>query len=166
MTLTNSYQRRRLHDRGLRARSGFSILEMLVVVVLVGIIMSVAGVRVSGMITQQRVVRAASTIQTDLELAFALAGRSREPTKIVFSSSTGAILLRVTNRAGTTEYRRSDLKLLGLNHGDVTASTNEITVFPNGFASDVLTLRVSATRNGETFTRVVQMTRAGMIKVT
>jgi prepilin-type N-terminal cleavage/methylation domain-containing protein len=50
----------------LRARRGFSLMEMLIVVILVGIIMSVAGVRVSGMMTQQRVIRAASTIQTQL----------------------------------------------------------------------------------------------------
>jgi type II secretory pathway pseudopilin PulG len=48
-------------------------MEMLVVVILVGIIMSVAGLRVSGMMTQQKVIRAASTIQTQMETAFALA---------------------------------------------------------------------------------------------
>jgi prepilin-type N-terminal cleavage/methylation domain-containing protein len=165
MTLTKPFQRRRPAVFGPRARSGFSILEMLVVVVLVGIIMSVAGVRVSGMMVQQRVIRAASTIQTDMELAFAVASRNREPTKLLFSSSSAAILLRVTNRAGTQEFRSSNLKTMGLNNGDVTVTSSDVTVFPNGFASTPLTVTVSVTNNGVVYKRVVTMTRAGMVKV-
>lgn len=165
MTLTNSNQRRRRVFHGTRARPGFSILEMLVVVILVGIVMSVAGVRVSGMMTQQKVIRAASTIQTEMELAFALAGRNRAPTKLVFSSSSGAITLRVTDRTGGTAYHTTDMKTMGLVDGDVVASSNEVTVFPNGFASDTLSLTVSVTKNGETYSRRVRMSRVGMVKV-
>jgi prepilin-type N-terminal cleavage/methylation domain-containing protein len=166
MTLTNSNMtRRRTTFRGLRARSGFSILEMLVVVVLVGIIMSVAGVRVSSMITQQKVVRAAGTIQTDMEMAFALAGRNRAPMTIRFATSASAIQLTVTDRGGTVFYRRNDLKALGLNNGDVTASSNVITVFPSGFASDTLSIEISVTKNSVNYKRRVRMSRAGMVKV-
>ena len=156
MTLTTSSR--------LRARRGFSIMEMLIVVILVGIIMSVAGVRVSGMLTQQRVVRAASTIQTDMELAYAVAGRNREPMKIVFTSTASSILLSVTDRNGLS-YKSTDLRQLGLSDGDVTASSNEITVFPNGFASDTLSVEVSVTKNGVNYKRRVRMSRAGMVKV-
>jgi prepilin-type N-terminal cleavage/methylation domain-containing protein len=157
MTLTTSSR--------LRARPGFSILEMLVVVILVGIVMSVAGVRVTGMMTQQRVIRAASTIQTDMEMAYAIAGRNRVPMKIMFSSSAGAILLRVTDINGTTEYKRTDFKQLGLANGNVTASASETTVYPNGFANDTLSIEVSVTHNGVTHKRRVRMSRAGMVKV-
>ncbi len=157
MTLTTSAR--------LRARPGFSILEMLVVVILVGIVMSIAGVNVSGMMTQQRVIRAASTIQTDLEMAYAVAGRNRVPMKILFSTNAASILIRVTDRDGTTEYKRTDLRQLGLANGDVTASSNEITVFPNGFASDTLSIEVSVTKNGVNHKRRVRMSRAGMVKV-
>ena len=157
MTLTKS--------SSLRARPGFSLMEMLVVVILVGIIMSVAGVRVSAMMTQQRVIRAASTIQTSMELAYAVAGRARTPTAIVFSTSASGILVRVTSRDGATEYRRTDLKQMGLSNGDVTASSAAVTVFPNGFASDTLSIQVLVTRNGQTYKRRVRMSRAGMVKV-
>lgn len=167
MTLTKPTVPRRRRSLGeLRARRGFSILEMLVVVVLVGIIMSMAGLRVTNMITQQRVVRAAGTVQTDLELAFAAAGRNRAPTKIVFSSSSSAILLRVTDRTGSTEYKRTDFKQLGLSNGDVTVSNAAVTVFPNGFADGTLTVTISVTKNGVLYKRVVSMTRAGLVKVT
>jgi type II secretory pathway pseudopilin PulG len=141
-------------------------MEMLVVVILVGIIMSVAGLRVSGMMTQQKVIRAASTIQTQMETAFALAGRNREPMKITFASSASAITLRTTNRDGTTTFGTPiDFRQLGLSNGSVTASTSEITVFPNGFASDTLSIKVLVVRNGATYQRIVRMSRAGLIKV-
>ena len=166
MTLTNSNQLRRRRDiRGLRARPGFSILEMLVVVILVGIVMSMAGVRLSAMMTQQRVIRAASTIQTDMELAFAVAARDRAPIKLVYSENSAAVLFRVTNRAGTMEYKRTDMKPMGLNAADVTPSSTEVTVFPSGFASDTLSITVSVTHNGQTHKRRVRMSRAGMVKV-
>jgi prepilin-type N-terminal cleavage/methylation domain-containing protein len=165
MTLTNSYLLRRQQFHGPRARPGFSILEMLVVVILVGIIMSVAGMRVSGMITQQRVIRAASTIQTNMELAFAVAGRNRTPVRLMYATSASAITLRVMDRAGTTTFGEVDLKALGLFNGDVTASSSDVTVFPNGFASDTLSFTISVTKNGVTTTRRVRMSRAGMVKV-
>lgn len=149
----------------LRARKGFSLMEMLVVVILVGIIMSVAGLRVSGMMTQQRVIRAASTIQTQMETAFALAGRQREPMKIVFTTGASAITVKTTNRTGTTTFATTDLKRLGLSNGNVTASASEITIFPNGFANDTLSIKVLVTRNGATYQRIVRMSRAGLVKV-
>jgi type II secretory pathway pseudopilin PulG len=139
-------------------------MEMLIVVILVGIVMSIAGVRVSGMMTQQKVIRAAGTIQTDMETAFAIAGRNRTPMQIVFSTSASNILLRVTDRAGT-EYRRSDLKTMGMSNGDVTTSSSTITVFPNGFASDTLSVQIRVTKNGKVYQRRVRMSRAGMVKV-
>ncbi len=149
----------------LRTRPGFSLIEMLIVVILVGIVMSIAGVRVSGMMTQQRVIRAAGTIQTDFELAYALAGRNRVPTKITFATSASAITIKVTNRTGDTTFKTTDLKLLGLVNGDVTASSNTITVFPQGFASDTLSIQISVTKNSINYKRRVRMSRAGMVKV-
>jgi hypothetical protein len=38
-------------------------------------------------------------------------------------------------------------------------------VFPNGFASDTLSIKVLVVRNGATYQRIVRMSRAGLIKV-
>src|SRR3954471_5573885 len=111
-----------MHSKELRARRGFSLIEMLIVVILVGIVMSIAGVKMTNIRTQQRVVRGASTIQTQMETAFAIAGRNRAPTLITFSTSASAIYVKVTDRTGTTEYGRADLKRMGLSNGDVTSS--------------------------------------------
>jgi prepilin-type N-terminal cleavage/methylation domain-containing protein len=149
----------------LRARRGFSLMEMLVVVILIGIIMSVAGVRVSGMMTQQRVIRAASTIQTQMEQAYAIAGRNRAPILITFTTSASAIMVKTTDRTGATTFGFTDLKRLGLSNGDVTASSSSITVFPQGFASDTMSILISVTKNSINYKRRVRMSRAGMVKV-
>jgi hypothetical protein len=86
--------------------------------------------------------------------------------KITFASSASAITLRTTNRDGTTTFGTPiDFRQLGLSNGSVTASTSEITVFPNGFASDTLSIKVLVVRNGATYQRIVRMSRAGLIKV-
>ena len=149
----------------LRARRGFSLMEMLIVVILVGIIMSIAGVRVSGTMTQQRVIRAAGTLQTQLEQAYAVAGRNRKPVLITFSTSASNIKVSATDRATGTVFSSTDLKRMGLSNGDVTASSNSITVFPQGLASDTLSIQISVTRNGVNYKRRVRMSRAGMVKV-
>lgn len=165
MTLINPTSTRRRASGGLRLRPGFSIMELVIVVMLAGVVMSVAGLRVSGMMTQQKVIRAAGTIQGDMELAFAVAGRNRAPTKLVWSSSASAVQLRVTNAAGTQEFKRTDLKSIGIVNGDVTVSSSGVTVFPNGFASDTLSLTISVTKNGKIYKRRVRMSRAGLVKV-
>jgi len=156
---------RRTRSAGLRARPAFSILEMLVTVILVTILMSIAGVRVAQMRSQQRVIRAASIVQTDLELAFALAQRNRTPTQINWNTTT--YILKILDRAGTKEFKRSNLKdnSIGLSSGDCTTSSSSVTVFPNGFASDTFSITISKTFNGVTTTRRVRMSRAGLVKV-
>jgi type II secretory pathway pseudopilin PulG len=140
-------------------------MEMLVVVILVGIIGSMAGVKVSSMMTQQRVIRAASTVQTGIELAFAVAQRNRQPIRISWASSASSLLLKVSSRAGDTVYQRTDMKPMGLSNGDVTTSSSYIDVFPNGFASDTFSVKISVVRNGKTYQRRVRMSRAGLVKV-
>jgi hypothetical protein len=38
-------------------------------------------------------------------------------------------------------------------------------VFPNGFASDTLSITISVARGGTTYTKRVRMSRAGLVKV-
>lgn len=169
MTLTKSFPvRRRSSTLGLRSRPGFSILELTVVLILVGIIMAVAGPRVSAMMTQQRVTRAANMLQTDMEIAFTLAARNRAPTRMSWTSSSSQMLFTVTDRAQTLVYKRTDFadKAFGFRAGEVTASSAGVDVFPNGFASADFDIVITVVRNGTTYSKRIHMTRAGLVKVT
>jgi type II secretory pathway pseudopilin PulG len=147
-----------------RPRAGFSLLEMIVMLILVGIVASISGGRLTAMRAQQQVTRASSVIQTQLEKAFAIAGRNRQPMEIVWNSTLRQ--LSVTNRAGTLTY--GQLKLgsdYGLRSGEVTSSATSVEVYPNGLANGTLTITIQTVRGGRTYTKVVSMNRAGLVKV-
>jgi type II secretory pathway pseudopilin PulG len=146
-----------------RARSGFTLLEMVVLLVFVGILAAMAGGKLSAIKNQQTVVRAATTVQTQMEMAFAVAGRNRAPIRISWSSSAGQ--LTVTKRDGTINYGTIDFTKLGLSKADITVSNSTVDVFPNGWASDTLSVTINTSRGGTTYKRRIRMSKAGMVKV-
>ena len=148
-----------------RARRGFSMIELVVVCVLAGIVGVISTGRISAMRAEQRVVRAASVIQTQMEQAFALAGRNHVPMHIVWNSTT--MLLRVMDRSEATTYGTTNLTNagFGLRSGEVTVSRNSTEVYPNGFANDTLSITISTQRGGTTYSKRVRMSRAGLVKV-
>ena len=68
--------------------SGFSLIEVLVVVVILGIMAGIAGPAMSVMVRHNRVNRATMVITSDLQNAFAVAARQREPVRIQADSDT------------------------------------------------------------------------------
>src|SRR4051812_35642797 len=88
-------------------RRGFTLLELVVVLMIAGVVGSISVGRVHAIMVQQRAIRAATTIQNDIESAFAMAGRNRQPIRISWDASRMQML--VTNRAGTRVFRRTGL---------------------------------------------------------
>lgn len=149
---------------GRNRRSGFTLLELVVLLVFVGILAVMAGTKVSAVKYQNQVVSAASTVQTQLETAFAIAGRNRAPVRITYTSSTGK--LTIAKRDGTVTYNTVDFTTMGLKGSEVTFSASPVDVFPNGWASNSITVTISAYRAGVTYLRTVTMGKAGLIKLT
>jgi prepilin-type N-terminal cleavage/methylation domain-containing protein len=148
----------------LRSRRGFSILELTVVLILVGIVTAISTGRISAMRAQQQVTRSASVIQTEMEKAFAIAGRNRAPIHILWNPTT--MVLSVTNRAETLEYGRTSLRQnFGLKPGDVTVTRDSTEVYPNGFANDTLSITITTKHGSTTYTKRIRMSRAGLVKV-
>src|SRR5687768_2703122 len=83
---------------------GFSLVEILVALTLVGIATALSIPRVSRVMSQTNVQRAAQALQIEVQQAFAIAGRNRAPVTIRWDA--GTTQLRITNLAGTTIYRR------------------------------------------------------------
>jgi prepilin-type N-terminal cleavage/methylation domain-containing protein len=145
----------------MRTRGGFTVFELLVVLVLAGIVAGTALPRVSRALAENRLQRAASVVVADLQLAHSMAARQRRPVRVEVDPTTRQI--RVLNMASPdTTYSARHLgpqSEFGLQH--VTSSRPVLTVYPSGLANDTLqvTLRAGAS------VRRVRMTRAGQIRV-
>jgi prepilin-type N-terminal cleavage/methylation domain-containing protein len=142
-------------------RRGFSLLELLVVLVISGVITGLSMSKFSSYLARERVARAAEGIANDLRTGFAIPGRVRRPVQI--RVDTTAMMLLITDRAQSTTYRKtafgSRYNLRGGNVAYYPASALEI--YPNGFASD--TMLITLTSNG--FTKKVWVSKGGMVQV-
>jgi Tfp pilus assembly protein FimT len=136
------------------------MIEVLVVVIIVGVMAMVAGPAMSRIVRHNRVNRASTLIAADLQNAFAVAARQREPIRVQADSvtksyqfvdrKTGAVLRIRTFYGDTSEYKLTRL---------VFAPT-AIDVFPNGVSSAPLTVDLS---NGD-YARQVTASTAGFIR--
>ena len=141
------------------SRFGYSIVELVVALVIVGVVAALGLPKIRNITNQNRVLRGAQALQVEVQQAFALAGRNRAPVTVSWNSSV--VELQVADRAGSTVYRRANLRGYGLEGVDVSVTPAVLTVFPNGIAGDSLLIRVS--KSG--YSRVVRVSRAGMVRV-
>ena len=144
-----------------RLRRGFSVLELVVVLMIGGVIASMSAGRVNALMTQQRVVHAATAIQNDLEAAFQIAGRNRKPVLISWEETQQQF--NITDRTGTISYRRIKLgqQAYGFAKGAVTVSDASIEVYPNGLAESPLVITISS----HGVTKKLRMSRAGLVQI-
>jgi type II secretion system protein H len=140
---------------------GFSMIELIAVIAIVGIMATIAGPRMSRIVRHNRANRAASLIASDLQNAFAVAARQRQPVRIQADASTrsyqfidrktGSVLRIRTFYGDTSEYRLTSLVF--------TPAT--IDVFPSGVSSAPITVALA---NGD-YSRQITASTAGFIRV-
>jgi len=150
--------RKNVTTRGLK---GFSLFEVLVIVVIVGIVATMVGPAMSRIIRHQRVNRAATIIVSDLQNAFAVAARQREPVRVQADATTrsyqfvdrktGAVLRIRAFYGDTSEYRLTSLVF--------TPTTFD--VFPSGVSSDAVKITLA---NGD-YARVITASTAGFVRL-
>ena len=143
------------------ARGGFSLFEMLIVVAILGIMATMVGPAMSRIVRHNRVNRAATVIASDLQNAFAVAARQREPVRIQADAATrsyqfvdrksGAVLRIRTFYGDTSEYRLTKLEF----------SPTTIDVFPSGVSSAKVTIDLA---NGD-YSKQITASTAGFIRV-
>lgn len=139
--------------------AGLTLVEMIVALTIVGIASAVGLPRINNIANQNRVHRAAQGMQLEVQQAFVLAGRNRQP--VTLRWNTGNAELQLTNLNGSTIYRRAAVSGYGLNAAEITMTPAVLTVFPNGLAADTLVFRVA---RGE-HRKSVHVSRAGMVRV-
>jgi type IV fimbrial biogenesis protein FimT len=143
------------------SRIGFSMIELIAVVSILGVLATMAGPAMSRIVRHQRVNRSATVIAADLQNAFAVAARQREPVRIqadaatrsyqFIDRTTGAVLRIRTFYGDTSEYRLTSLRF--------TPTT--LDVFPSGLSSAPLTVDLA---NGDYAKRITAST-AGFIRI-
>lgn len=148
-----------------RDRMGFTVVELLIVLALVGIVASIAIRSIGDTIRRDRVQKAAAIISTDLEQAFALAGRQRTPVRLLFDSARKTFA--VAERADTTlKYRTRQFATGDLALDYLSVSRNNLDVLPSGLSADTLSLRLGIySKNGTTYDRTIRMTRGGLVRI-
>ena len=137
------------------------MMEMLVVIVILGVLSAMVGPAMSRIVRHNRVNRSATLIAADLQNAFAVAARQREPVRIQADANTrsyqfvdrrtGAVLRIRTFYGDTSEYRLTSL----------TFTPSTIDVFPSGVSSAALVVDLA---NGD-YTRQVTASTAGFIRM-
>jgi prepilin-type N-terminal cleavage/methylation domain-containing protein len=143
------------------SRLGFSLFELLIVIVILGILSTMTGPAISRIVRHNRVNRAATVIASDLQNAFAVAARQREPVRIQADEATrsyqfvdrksGAVLRIRTFYGDTSEYRLTSLKF----------NPATIDVFPNGVSSNAVVIDLA---NGD-YSRRITASTAGFVRV-
>jgi type IV fimbrial biogenesis protein FimT len=140
---------------------GFTLFELLIVVVILGIAATMMGPAMSRIVRHQRVNRASMIIVSDIQNAFAVAARQREPVRVQADAAsrsyqfvdrkTGAVLRIRAFYGDTSEYRLSSLVF--------TPATFD--VFPNGISSVPVIIDLA---NGDYSKRITAST-AGFVRL-
>ncbi len=149
-----------------RSRRGFTMIELLIVMGIIGIVVTMSMGRMSRQITAWRVNSAAQAIQNDLQSAFALVGRNRKP--LVVSIDKSKMQLRLVSRSSADTFR---LRALGASSTYRLDSTNvtvypvttptTIEIYPPGLASDSVSILIK--KDGAA--RRIRMLRGGLVQI-
>ena len=144
-----------------RGLKGFSIFEIAIVLVVIGILAAMTGPAMSRIVRHQRVNRASTLIVSDMQNAFAVAARQRLPVRVqgdaptrsyqFVDRRTGTVLRIRAFYGDTSEYRLSSLVF--------TPTTFD--VFPNGVSSTPVSIFLA---NGD-YNKTITVSTAGFVRL-
>jgi prepilin-type N-terminal cleavage/methylation domain-containing protein len=142
---------------GPRARSAFTVIELLIVLVISGILISISANSIGQQIRRDRVLRSAAVVEGMLAEAGQVAVRRRSPVTVTLSGTS----LRINDRAtGNAIRTRNFGPGFDLRATLALSPSGGITIFPNGRADAALSITVS----GSGVTETVSRTATGIVR--
>ncbi|HYN81573.1 MAG TPA: prepilin-type N-terminal cleavage/methylation domain-containing protein [Gemmatimonadaceae bacterium] len=151
---------RKLGDRPRGRTAGFSMLEMLIVLIVVALLVAISIPKMARIMGHERVNRAAQVVVADLQNGFAMAGRQRAPVRLTFTPSTQTYVF--TDRgSGTVLQTRVMNKQSEYSLTTLTSSPTTIDVLPNGIGSTSFTVTIA---QGD-YVRTVFASSAGFVRL-
>ena len=155
-----------MRPTSIRRRSGFSMLELLIVFIVFALVVKISIRSVGDTLRRDRASKAASIVGADIEQAFAIAARQRTPIMLVLDRLNRKI--SIIDRGTTTKiYRqRSFSRTSDYGVDSLYANRDTIVIMPNGIATNAwdLTLRFTST-SGTVYTKKVSASVGGMVRV-
>ena len=141
-------------------RAGFTVIELIIVIIIFSTVTSIALPAISRITTHSRVNQAAMVVGHDLTVAASAAARQRKSIRITLGGDRQSFT--VADRASATVLQTRWLgpdTRYGLD--SVSFSASPVDLFPSGFASSALTVTLSA----RGYSRQVTMSSAGWVRV-
>jgi prepilin-type N-terminal cleavage/methylation domain-containing protein len=144
-----------------RSRRGFTMLELIIVLAVVGILALVSIGKSSAILTRWRVTRAAQALSEELQAGFAVVGRNRKP--VIITLDTVKMELRLSDRSGIVYRTRNfgPASPYRIESRNVTASRLSVEIYPPGLAADSLSFMISKLGTS----RRVRMLRGGLVQI-
>ncbi|MDA1080879.1 MAG: prepilin-type N-terminal cleavage/methylation domain-containing protein [Gemmatimonadetes bacterium] len=152
-------ERHTANVREIERKRGFTAIEIVIVLVIVGLVASFAMPRISTTVARDRVGRAQFVVGSQIELAFQYAARTRKPVTVTLNSSTR--VLTIADRASGTPFKTLNLSQSGpyaLTGATISPSAG-VTIFPTGISTGAVTITLS----NNAYSRTVGATIAGQV---
>jgi type II secretion system protein H len=141
-------------------RFGFTLIEMILAMLMLGIIAGIAIPRVREAARGANSARATRTIALDLEQAVSLAVRQRAPVDIVHGA--GSLQFTIQNAEDGTVYVERDFSDGSSAHvSELALTPTTIRIFPTGRTSASLAVTVGSGDEERTIT----MSQAGQVRI-
>lgn len=142
-------------------RGGFTLMELLLVVVCLGILTALAAPKVGQAVARSKVNQAAGVLSGDLEQAITLAARRRRP-MVLTTDGAGSYTVRDRATSPNDSLRLRRVLSVGADAGatTVTFAPTTVQIFPTGALSAPLTVTVT----GAGHTRIVTVSTAGLVR--
>ncbi len=148
-----------IHPGRAGRRAGYTLLEVLVVVVVMGLLAAYGFMRFGPALAHARVRDAANVLASDLQYAEMLAVKQQEP--IVVTVDGTGFQYTIADRAGVIYRTRSLGPTSDYHLDELSASPTAVELYPNGIAS----ANTAVTLGIQGYRREVTLSRAGQVRV-